>query len=363
MCPAVRDRINDDAALFMDHRVSELKAQGIDGDELMKQYVQLEVMVASHQEEAKQQIATLRTELGAHKAILDATQQRLDNLEKMRVPSSDNTINQQQIAYTVNNTTNNNITINVFGKEDLSHLTPEFLERCIKMEGGGVMEVVKKIHFDPEKPENHNVRITTIKDWQAGLIQFREGKDWGLTDKSATYRDMWLGGWRPMNRVWGDWECDGVTKEKLARAPNAFKVESFMEAVEGICARMNIRAKPDATDEERAKVRAKIDRASKDLRKIFFKPMEALLRTEYIKRKQAEADTKKPCPGPRSHPIAAPAGPEAIVAQTAPLVAPAAHMEGHVEEEEDLEAFMAQVEDETSSESDSEPDCDTDSEC
>ncbi len=59
---------------------------------------------------------------------------------------------------TINNTTNNTI-INVlpFGQEDLSHLTDEDYEKIIKKRRMCIFEYLKKVHFDLNKPENHNV--------------------------------------------------------------------------------------------------------------------------------------------------------------------------------------------------------------
>jgi hypothetical protein len=362
-CPMLKTKLAQDENLRREHRINQLSAQHLDTRQLLEHVVRLEAQVAAQEE----RIAANAKE----------TRERLDSLEKMLVPrigtghgvanananASMVINNTNNINININANSNNNITINVLGKEDHSHLTPELLERCIKMAESGVLEMVRKIHFNPDKPENHNVRITSIKDWQSGLIQFRQGDDWDLTDKSV-YRNMWLGGWKPLNRVWGDWECDGVTQEKLARVPNAFKVESFMETVEGICARMNIRAKPDATDTERAEVQAKIDRAHKDLRKIYFKPMEALLRSEYLKRKKAEAEAKKAGAGalpgpPPSAPVQVVV--PGLVAAPAPVVTPAPHAHAHdeeEEEEEDLDAFMAQSLTESESESEREPDSD-----
>jgi hypothetical protein len=62
-----------------------------------------------------------------------------------------------------NNTTINNpiININVFGKEDLEHILndPEFIVRCLeKRLTSGIPDLIEKMSFNPEVPENHNVK-------------------------------------------------------------------------------------------------------------------------------------------------------------------------------------------------------------
>lgn len=59
----------------------------------------------------------------------------------------------------------NGLHINGFGKEDLSHiLEPEYLDDRLKeLNGGGVFQIVRDVHFNKEKPENRNVRLGSLK--------------------------------------------------------------------------------------------------------------------------------------------------------------------------------------------------------
>jgi hypothetical protein len=63
------------------------------------------------------------------------------------------TIQTQNNQCTVNNG-NNNITINIrnYGHENRSHITADF------MNGRGLYNLIKSIHFNNEHPENHNIR-------------------------------------------------------------------------------------------------------------------------------------------------------------------------------------------------------------
>ena len=62
------------------------------------------------------------------------------------------------------NNTMVNVTINAFGKEDMSHITQQVIEKLVykhlKFKGdneGFIAELMRLIHANPEHPENHNV--------------------------------------------------------------------------------------------------------------------------------------------------------------------------------------------------------------
>ena len=67
---------------------------------------------------------------------------------------------------TINNIKNiyNNITINNYGNENISHLSLEYFRKLI-MAGpyGCIPKLVEKIHFDPEHPENQNIKLSNKK--------------------------------------------------------------------------------------------------------------------------------------------------------------------------------------------------------
>lgn len=80
------------------------------------------------------------------------------------------------------------IIVNNFGNESISHLTPQFIERCIRNAiSSGVPEMVKRIHFDPTIPENNNVRIESFRRQQLRVYQ---EDDWIVKDKSDVIDDM-----------------------------------------------------------------------------------------------------------------------------------------------------------------------------
>lgn len=74
------------------------------------------------------------------------------------------------------------IHINNFGEENLSYLSQEFLEKCFETEFTGVKTLMDKIYFDDHHPENHNVRLTSLKNAIAEVYKDNEWIPRGLHD-------------------------------------------------------------------------------------------------------------------------------------------------------------------------------------
>ena len=47
--------------------------------------------------------------------------------------------------------------------------------------------MIKKLHFDPQKPENHNIYISNMKN---NYIMVWDGKKWNLRDRSEIINDI-----------------------------------------------------------------------------------------------------------------------------------------------------------------------------
>ena len=60
-----------------------------------------------------------------------------------------------------NNTINctQNIYINNFGSENISHVSKEFLDKCLLNLKRGVCDYIEKVNFNPDVPENHTIRF------------------------------------------------------------------------------------------------------------------------------------------------------------------------------------------------------------
>jgi len=97
---------------------------------------------------------------------------------KNRITVGDNST--QNITTTVQNIAND-IKIVAFGKEDLySLLDDEQVKRYLNKGYQSVYELIDYLHFDPDRPEMHNVYISNIKDPYA--LKF-DGERWRVVEK------------------------------------------------------------------------------------------------------------------------------------------------------------------------------------
>jgi hypothetical protein len=89
----------------------------------------------------------------------------------------------------VGDTTNiqNNIILNNYGKEDLSHITDALKTKMIGMPYGAIPKMIEAIHFNDEKPENKNIMIPNKKE---NLVKVFEGDKWIYKNKSETINDL-----------------------------------------------------------------------------------------------------------------------------------------------------------------------------
>ena len=111
--------------------------------------------------------------------------QKIEDLEK----SKNNTNNIQNIENQNITNNNNNIKINIncFGNENMDYITDKVILQCISKVYGSIPMILERIHFDPEHPENNNVKIPNKKLPHA---QVMTDDKWKFTDRSDTIHSM-----------------------------------------------------------------------------------------------------------------------------------------------------------------------------
>jgi len=89
----------------------------------------------------------------------------------------------------IQNNTNNNISIivNNFGNEKFDYFTKnpdfiQFMNNCIENKVDGICNLIAKKHFDPEHPENHNIRKMNKKD---NFLEIYKDNNWN----TKNYKD------------------------------------------------------------------------------------------------------------------------------------------------------------------------------
>ena len=78
-----------------------------------------------------------------------------------------------------NITTNiqNNIKLLAYKSTDLSYLQDKDIIKCINHSNMCIPHLIRKIHFNPSKPENHNIYISNLKN---NYVMIYDGIKWNL---------------------------------------------------------------------------------------------------------------------------------------------------------------------------------------
>ena len=87
----------------------------------------------------------------------------------------------------IENQTNTQINLNNFGEEDISHITNEFKLRMLSLPYGMIQNMIEKIHFNKNKPENKNIALTNKRD---NMIKVFRGKKWKYQDRAYVVDEL-----------------------------------------------------------------------------------------------------------------------------------------------------------------------------
>ncbi len=83
---------------------------------------------------------------------------------------------------------NNNITINVYGKEDVSHITDAMLTSCFRDFDKSIEKYFGMKHFSRLMRGNHNLYISNMRD---GYMMVFNTKKWNLVNREVTLKKMY----------------------------------------------------------------------------------------------------------------------------------------------------------------------------
>jgi len=96
--------------------------------------------------------------------------------------------NTNNIQQTANIQHNNTIKLNPYRKEDLSHITDQEYNRLLSLGYGSVPTFVKKIHFNDEKPENHNILLSRADC--NDIYVYNNENEWECKDKNIVIEQI-----------------------------------------------------------------------------------------------------------------------------------------------------------------------------
>tara|TARA_B100001173_G_scaffold73670_1_gene62679 strand:- start:313 stop:861 length:549 start_codon:yes stop_codon:yes gene_type:complete len=94
---------------------------------------------------------------------------------------------QNNITHTNSHNTNNTININNYGDENLKHLRSKDFANLLGGIYGAVPKLIKKIHFDPQYPENQNIKLPNKK---LPYLKVMKDNKWELINKKPELLDL-----------------------------------------------------------------------------------------------------------------------------------------------------------------------------
>ena len=88
---------------------------------------------------------------------------------------------------TITQNIQNNIKILAYKDTDVSKLTDKDILKCLNHSNMCVPHLIKMIHFDPKKPENHNIYISNLKN---GYVMAYDGDKWETRNREEVITDI-----------------------------------------------------------------------------------------------------------------------------------------------------------------------------
>ena len=82
-----------------------------------------------------------------------------------------------------------NIKILAYDNTDVSHLTDKDYLKCLNHSNFCIPHLIEKIHFNPKKPENHNIYISNLKN---NYVMIYNGNKWMLNNRDESIENLIL---------------------------------------------------------------------------------------------------------------------------------------------------------------------------
>lgn len=162
--------------------------------------------------------------------LIKMVQQQKQQIEDLSKQIKQSTLKAKTINNNVqNNVQNNNIVINSpyplrkFGQEFTDYITDDFFDDVFFDTGlthQSFTALLKLLHFDPDFPENHNVRIKSSK---RQLMEIFRGDHWDIVTFVNGIREMIMNGRNRFKEYYDKNKEDihyGLTKEELENVLN-----------------------------------------------------------------------------------------------------------------------------------------------
>ena len=114
-----------------------------------------------------------------------------------------------------NTTITNNLNLNSYGKEDLSHITDSFKTNLIKGPFRMIPKMIEAVHFNDKKPENKNISLTNKKD---NVVKVFKGGKWKYYNKNDIMEELMETNYYLLDSHYEiDNELNGVQKTRYSK--------------------------------------------------------------------------------------------------------------------------------------------------
>jgi len=166
------------------------KEHDLDKENLMTRLIEER---EEHKKQMQEMIKKMEEMKNDQNELLNKMSKEITELKKNSVKGNRQKANSIQNAEKIqNNTINsgntvNNIKIIAYGKEDLSHLLEGDYKQILNKGFKSVPALVESIHFNKNKPENHNIYISNMRD---NYVLIYDGKDWQLRERENVLQEM-----------------------------------------------------------------------------------------------------------------------------------------------------------------------------
>ena len=138
----------------------------------------------------------------------DKLQEEIKNLKNAKI------INNNSHNINCNNSTiNQTINILSYKNTDMSHLKFNDYIKCLDRANFCVPQLLEHIHFNPNKPENHNIYIPNLKN---NLIMLYDGESWNLHNRDDTIDEIYEDKTNILVDKVEDWEKMGKSINEIA---------------------------------------------------------------------------------------------------------------------------------------------------
>ena len=109
----------------------------------------------------------------------DNTTNNINNINNINnnINNNDITNNTINVNFNINS---DDLKLNSFGKEDISHITKDEYKKILSTFFTGFIEYIKKIHFDDRMPANHNVYMSKVDSKYAYIY---DDNQWNIQKK------------------------------------------------------------------------------------------------------------------------------------------------------------------------------------